>query len=105
MRVVRTSDLETGTLFRQCTTSTARNTSLMASLFSSTSGGEADGGRGHNGGVFEWTSTVLEKHDGFIQSRLYPGYVSVIITFSSFQIHTIDTGTLLTSSTDATRSL
>ncbi|KAH9917963.1 uncharacterized protein B0H18DRAFT_1123326 [Fomitopsis serialis] len=30
--------------------------------------------KGHNGGVFEWTSTILEKHEGFVPSRLYPGY-------------------------------
>ncbi|KAI0081533.1 DUF323 domain-containing protein [Panus rudis PR-1116 ss-1] len=30
--------------------------------------------KGHNGGVWEWTSTVLDKHEGFVPSRLYPGY-------------------------------
>ncbi|OSX56507.1 hypothetical protein POSPLADRAFT_1186655 [Postia placenta MAD-698-R-SB12] len=39
-----------------------------------TMGGEKDGGKGHNGGVWEWTSDVLAKHEGFIPSRLYPGY-------------------------------
>ncbi|KAI0043936.1 DUF323 domain-containing protein [Auriscalpium vulgare] len=39
-----------------------------------TTGGEADGGRGHNGGVWEWTSTVFDKYDGFEPSVLYPGY-------------------------------
>ena len=28
------------------------------------------------GGVWEWTSTVLEKHDGFVTSRVYPGYTA-----------------------------
>jgi len=28
----------------------------------------------HNGGVWEWTSSLLEKHDGFEPSILYPGY-------------------------------
>jgi formylglycine-generating enzyme required for sulfatase activity len=28
----------------------------------------------HNGGVWEWTSTLLEKHGGFESSVLYPGY-------------------------------
>lgn len=37
--------------------------------------GEAGGGKGHNGGVFEWTSSLFEKHEGFLQSILYPGYV------------------------------
>ena len=40
----------------------------------STTGGERDGGRGHNGGVWEWTSTVFDSYDGFIPSKLYPGY-------------------------------
>jgi L-histidine Nalpha-methyltransferase / hercynylcysteine S-oxide synthase len=38
----------------------------------------ADGGRGHNGGVWEWTSTVLDKYEGFVSSKLYPGYVMFI---------------------------
>ncbi|THH27007.1 hypothetical protein EUX98_g7189 [Antrodiella citrinella] len=37
-------------------------------------GGGGGGGKGHNGGVWEWTSTVLDKYDGFVPSRLYPGY-------------------------------
>ena len=40
-----------------------------------TTGGTSDGGEGHNGGVWEWTSTVFERHEGFVQSKLYPGYV------------------------------
>jgi len=39
-----------------------------------TTGGEKDGGRGSNGGVWEWTSTVFDKVDGFVPSKLYPGY-------------------------------
>lgn len=35
-----------------------------------------DGGKGHNGGVWEWTSTVLDKHEGFVASSLYPGYTA-----------------------------
>ncbi|PCH37229.1 hypothetical protein WOLCODRAFT_20998 [Wolfiporia cocos MD-104 SS10] len=38
-----------------------------------TMGGEKGGGKGHNGGVWEWTSIVLEQHDGFSASKLYPG--------------------------------
>jgi len=34
------------------------------------------GGKGTNGGVWEWTSTVWDKYDGFTPSKLYPGYVS-----------------------------
>jgi len=31
--------------------------------------------QGHNGGVWEWTSTVFDTYDGFVPSKLYPGYV------------------------------
>ena len=37
--------------------------------------GVSKDGRGSNGGVWEWTSTVFEQHDGFVQSKLYPGLV------------------------------
>lgn len=39
-----------------------------------TTGGGKHGGKGHNGGVWEWTSTVFDKYDGFVPSTLYPGY-------------------------------
>lgn len=29
---------------------------------------------GHNGGVWEWTSTTFDDYDGFQSSALYPGY-------------------------------
>jgi len=38
-----------------------------------TMGLEKDGGKGHNGGVWEWTSTVMDKRDGFVPSSRYPG--------------------------------
>ncbi|OJA14471.1 hypothetical protein AZE42_05285 [Rhizopogon vesiculosus] len=41
-----------------------------------TTGGTKLGGKGHNGGVWEWTSTVLDKYDGYVPSTLYPGYSS-----------------------------
>jgi hypothetical protein len=40
-----------------------------------TTGGERSGGKGGNGGVWEWTSTVFDKRDGFVPSNLYPGQV------------------------------
>ncbi|KAJ4482382.1 DUF323 domain-containing protein [Lentinula aciculospora] len=39
-----------------------------------TTGGKQNGGKGHNGGVWEWTSTKFDNYDGFIPSKLYPGY-------------------------------
>ncbi|VDC01330.1 unnamed protein product [Peniophora sp. CBMAI 1063] len=36
-------------------------------------GGGKDG-RGHNGGVWEWTSTVFDNYEGFQPMSLYPGY-------------------------------
>jgi len=41
-----------------------------------TTGLKRGGGRGTNGGVWEWTSTVFDKTDGFVPSSLYPGYSS-----------------------------
>ncbi|KAL1407321.1 hypothetical protein Q8F55_006743 [Vanrija albida] len=31
---------------------------------------------GHNGGVWEWTATRMEPFDGYVASKLYPGYSS-----------------------------
>jgi formylglycine-generating enzyme required for sulfatase activity len=42
-----------------------------------TTGGKKEGGRGGNGGVWEWTSTVTGSYDGFVSSELYPGYASL----------------------------
>jgi formylglycine-generating enzyme required for sulfatase activity len=39
-----------------------------------TTGGKKDGGRGHNGGAWEWTSTVFDSFEGFVPSTLYPAY-------------------------------
>ncbi|CUA75117.1 Meiotically up-regulated gene 158 protein [Schizosaccharomyces pombe 972h-] [Rhizoctonia solani] len=32
--------------------------------------------RGHNGGVWEWTSTLMHAHEGYVPSIRYPGYSS-----------------------------
>ncbi|KAF8322632.1 hypothetical protein DL93DRAFT_2071516 [Clavulina sp. PMI_390] len=32
--------------------------------------------RGHNGGVWEWSSSILDSHDGYEPSILYPGFSS-----------------------------
>ena len=34
-------------------------------------------GQSDLGGVWEWTSTVLEKHEGFAPMELYPGYTGM----------------------------
>ena len=34
-------------------------------------------GQSDLGGVWEWTSTVLEKHEGFEPMELYPGYTGM----------------------------
>lgn len=61
---------------RSCLPKYSNHNSFGRVLCRATTGvGEAGGGKGHNGGVFEWTSSVFEKHEGFLQSILYPGYV------------------------------
>jgi L-histidine Nalpha-methyltransferase / hercynylcysteine S-oxide synthase len=42
-------------------------------IHSATTGG-VDGERGHNGGVWEWTSTEFDGYDGFVPLSLYPGF-------------------------------
>jgi hypothetical protein len=42
-------------------------------VYSATTGGEG-GGRGHNGGVWEWTSTEFDRYEGFVPLSLYPGF-------------------------------
>jgi len=34
----------------------------------------ANENKGHNGGVWEWTSSILDAYDGFVPSEVYPGY-------------------------------
>lgn len=36
-------------------------------------------GQGDFGGVWEWTSSVLQKHKGFEPMELYPGYTGALI--------------------------
>ena len=42
---------------------------------SATTGLPEKGGSGHNGGVWEWTSSVFDSYEGFEPSKLYPGWV------------------------------
>ncbi|KIJ65772.1 hypothetical protein HYDPIDRAFT_87355 [Hydnomerulius pinastri MD-312] len=39
-----------------------------------TAGLEELGGRGSNGGVWEWTSTLLDNHEGLFPTEHFPGY-------------------------------
>ena len=41
-------------------------------------------GRGDLGGVWEWTSTVLERHEGFQPMELYPAYTGTVDLGSIF---------------------
>ncbi|KAI1792532.1 C-type lectin protein [Ganoderma leucocontextum] len=41
-----------------------------------TAGLETEGGRGSNGGVWEWTATALDTHPGFEGTGIFPGYSS-----------------------------
>ena len=43
-------------------------------------------GHSEMGGVWEWTSTVLEKHEGFAPMELYPGYTGVLRSLIFFTI-------------------
>ena len=31
---------------------------------------------GHNGGVWEWTNTEFNGYEGYVPSKIYPGYSS-----------------------------
>ncbi|KDR75270.1 hypothetical protein GALMADRAFT_249266 [Galerina marginata CBS 339.88] len=39
-----------------------------------TTGLDAHAGKGSNGGVWEWTSTVFDTHDGLVPTQLFTGY-------------------------------
>jgi formylglycine-generating enzyme required for sulfatase activity len=41
--------------------------------FRATTGGEKDQGKGINGGVWEWTSTLMDFVEGYSVSSIYPG--------------------------------
>jgi hypothetical protein len=42
-----------------------------------TANGNKLAGQGGMGGVWEWTSSVLEKHEGFEPMKLYPAYTGM----------------------------
>ncbi|KAJ7209660.1 DUF323 domain-containing protein [Mycena pura] len=39
-----------------------------------TAGMESEGGRGTNGGIWEWTTTLFDTHDGLVPTNLFTGY-------------------------------
>jgi len=70
------SGTETGTPYRKLSPISDAFDGALTCVFgihSATTGGEGEG-RGHNGGVWEWTSTVFDKREGFEPSALYPGF-------------------------------
>jgi len=75
MRKERTWGSGTGIHARRCFgLCFPRSPSLTANR--ATAGGPIDGGRGSNGGVWEWTSTVFDTHDDFAGTAIFPGYSS-----------------------------
>jgi formylglycine-generating enzyme required for sulfatase activity len=42
-----------------------------------TANGSKLAGQGEMGGVWEWTSSVLAKHENFEPTPLYPGYTGI----------------------------
>ena len=42
-----------------------------------TQNGNKLSGQGDMGGCWEWTSSVLEKHEGFEAMGLYPAYTGI----------------------------
>lgn len=52
-------------------------------------------GQGEMGGLWEWTSSVLEKREGFTPMKLYPAYSGECNSFkSSVKILTLCSGLL-----------
>lgn len=51
-----------------------------------TQNGNKLSGQGNMGGVWEWTSSVLEKHDGFKPMDLYPAYTGMLRSWQKLDI-------------------
>ncbi|KAJ6497786.1 C-type lectin protein [Mycena sanguinolenta] len=41
---------------------------------SATTGLESEGGKGSNGGIWEWTTTLFDNHDDLVPTNLFTGY-------------------------------
>jgi formylglycine-generating enzyme required for sulfatase activity len=48
-----------------------------------TQDGDKLAGQGDMGGLWEWTSSALEKQDGFEPMKLYPAYSSELLDLQS----------------------
>ena len=49
---------------------------------SATTGLDETAGKGSNGGVWEWTSTVFDTHKGLSPTNLFPGFAFHILEIS-----------------------
>lgn len=74
MKAVRIQASETGTPLRKHGCTSFVSCADIDLTLRATAGGERNGGKGSNGGVWEWTSTTFDRFDGFVPSTLYPGY-------------------------------
>jgi hypothetical protein len=83
MTEARTWDLEIGILLRECLCLIAIQ-KINYALFcvSATTGGAEDSGRGSNGGVWEWTTTVFAGHEGLVPTDHFTGYLLRYILLS-----------------------
>lgn len=65
--------LETGILHRMFSAMN-KSTEIIDYGYSATAGGAEDDGRGSNGGVWEWTTTVFDGHEGLVPTDHFTGY-------------------------------
>ena len=70
------SGLGIGILFREFSHHRRLQSKADDPSNSATAGLAENDGRGSNGGVWEWSSTLLDTHDGFEGTTIFPGYSS-----------------------------
>jgi formylglycine-generating enzyme required for sulfatase activity len=73
MKVVLTSVSGTGIPSREFSPRERRR-SVAHPIPSATAGLDEMQGKGSNGGVWEWTSTLFDTHDGLVPTDIFPGY-------------------------------